>query len=285
MSKDLIVIKQLPVIEERLQGISKEIEKQTSEVLAMAVTEETVKQIKKHRTQLTKSFKELEDKRKAVKAAVMEPYDAFEQVYKKYVTDIFKPADTKLKMRIDEVENALLDNKRKEVEIYFAETATTKNIDFLTFDMLKLKVLLSDSIKKLKEQVEDDLNKVAGDIAVIGTMEFPEEILVEYKQNLDLTKSVLMVKERRERFAAELQRKAEREEPQIAAESIEPVVPIPDEPKVEVAPEQPVPAKEVSPAAYQVYPVITITVQVHSAEEVMAITEICRARRFAYTIS
>ena len=54
------------------------------------MTEDTVKEIKKLRADLNKRFKELEDERKAVKAKVMAPYEAFEEVYKKYVTDIFK---------------------------------------------------------------------------------------------------------------------------------------------------------------------------------------------------
>lgn len=279
MSSELIVIKQLPVIEERLQTISKEIEQQTSMVLAMEVTEDTVKQIKKHRTQLNKNFKELEDKRKAVKSAVMEPYDIFEQAYKKYVTDIFKPADMKLKGRIDEVEGALVDAKRKEVEEFFNEIAAEKDIDFITFDMLDIKVLLSDSLKKLKEQAEDVLNKVTGDMAVIGTMDYPEEILVEYKQNLDLTKSVLMVKERKERLAAELQRKAEQSN----------ISPKPETPSVEIQEPEPEAVIVETPAPEEpkssAKPAIVITIHAHSAEEVMAITDVCRTRRIAYTIS
>ena len=58
MSTELIIVKQLPVIEERLQSISETIQAQTSEVLALAVTEDTVKEIKKRRTG-NKSFKAL----------------------------------------------------------------------------------------------------------------------------------------------------------------------------------------------------------------------------------
>lgn len=284
MSTELIVVKQLPVIEERLQSISETIQAQTSEVLALAVTEDTVKEIKKRRTELNKSFKALEEQRKSVKTAVMAPYEAFEAVYKKYVTDIFKPADAKLKARIDEVESSLLEKKKTDLKAYFQEVATSRNIDFLTFESLDIKVLNSDSMKKLKEQVDDALNRISGELAVIATLEYPEEILVEYKENLNLTNSILTVKSRKERLAAELQRKAEQ---QPVAESVIPAIEKPEPvavPEPEIIPE---PVAAVEPAEDQAptKPVITITVQAHSAEEVMAITEVCKVRRLAYTIS
>lgn len=250
-------------------------------VLALAVTEDTVKEIKKRRTELTKSFKMLEDQRKAVKAAVMSPYEAFEEVYKKYVTDIFKPADAQLKARIDEVEASLLNEKKAEVSSYFQEKAAALNIDFVKFDQLGIKVLFSDSMKKLKEQVDDELNKIAGELAVIATLDFPEEILVEYKYNLNLTTSVLTVKTRRERLAAELQRKAELQKPAPVIET-----PAAPEPVIAVAPdpeEVPEEIPEVIPEPEQ--SLITITIKCHSYDELMSITEICKARRLAYTIS
>ncbi len=281
MSQDLIVVKQLPVIEERLQSISEAIQAQTKEVLSLAVTEDTVKEIKKRRTELNKSFKMLEDQRKEVKSAIMAPYEAFEEVYKRYVTDIFKPADAKLKARIDEVENALLDNKKADVAAYFKEKAAAHNIDFVSFDQLGIKVTFSDSMKKLKEQVDDALNKISGDLAVIATLEFPEEILVEYKENLNLTNSVLTVKTRRAKLAAELQRKAEAQAPAPIAESApaaEPVTPVVKEP-------DPIPEPTAVETPAPAQSVITITIRVHSCDELMAITEICKARRLDYTIS
>lgn len=285
MSEQLIAIKQLPVIEERLQSISAAIQEQTAKVLSLAVTEDTVKEIKKRRTELNKSFKELENQRKSVKSAVMAPYEAFEEVYKKYVTDIFKPADTKLKARIDEVEASLLDDKKGQVASYFKETAAALNIDFVKFDQLGIKVLFSDSMKKLKEQVDDALNKISGELAVIATLEFPEEILVEYKDNLNLTSSVLTVKTRRERLAAELQRKAEMQQttPVIERPAVqEPVTPVAKEPEPEEIPEV---VTAPTPEAEPEKSLITITVKCPSYNELMAITEVCKARRLAYTIS
>lgn len=276
MAGELITVKQLPIIEERLQSISEEIQAQTAEVLALTVTEETVKEIKKRRTEINKSFKDLEDKRKAVKAAVMAPYDAFEEIYRKYVTDIFKPADTKLKARIDEVESALLANKKSEVAAYFQEAAAARNIDFVTFDRLGIKVTFSDSMKKLREQVDDALDKIYGDLAVIDTLEYPEEVLVEYKENLNLSSSVLTVKTRKERLAAEHQRKAESQTPPAPAETTPVTEPVDKEPEV---------VTEVTPKPDSAQSLITITIKARSYDEVMAVTAICKERGLPYFIS
>lgn len=117
----LIVVKQLPVIEEQLKTIRADIEHKVSGVLALECTEGTVKAIKVLRADLNKDFKDLEERRKFVKSKILEPYENFEAVYKECVTEIFKGADTELKKRIDEVENNLKFEKRKEIEDYFNE--------------------------------------------------------------------------------------------------------------------------------------------------------------------
>ena len=87
---DLIIIKQLPIIEEKLKQISDEIEVRTTNALSLICTDSTVKEIKVLRADLNKDYKELETQRKAVKKEVLAPYEAFEEVYKKYVSDKFK---------------------------------------------------------------------------------------------------------------------------------------------------------------------------------------------------
>ena len=108
---ELIVIKQLPVIEEKLKGLSLEIDKDVEEALKLEVNEETVKDVKKIRSGLTKDFEELEEQRKLVKEKVLAPYMAFEDVYKTYVSDKYKDADLTLKTRVNEVEDKLKRSK------------------------------------------------------------------------------------------------------------------------------------------------------------------------------
>jgi hypothetical protein len=201
--RELIVVKQLPIIEQQLKSISEDIQVKVDEALSLSVTEDTVKAVKKQRTELTKMFNDLEDRRKAVKSAVMEPYNEFEAVYKQYVTDIFKPADTKLKAKIDEVQEGIKREKADEVESYFAEYCQSKNIDFLTFADTGIRVGLSDSMKSLKERSAEFVDKVADDLALIETQEHKAEILVEYKKTLNASQAITSVKARLEAVEAE----------------------------------------------------------------------------------
>ncbi|MEG2136572.1 MAG: DUF1351 domain-containing protein, partial [Clostridia bacterium] len=214
MNDALIIVKQLPVIEERLQSISEEIKTQTETALSLVVTEDTVKAVKKQRTELGKIFKELEDQRKKVKAAVMAPYDTFEASYKHYVTDVFNPADAQLKARIDEVEDVLRQRKSDEVRAYYDKKAEQLGIDFAPFERSKIRVMLSSSISGLQTEADLFLTSVHDDLTIIATQEYREELLVEYKSALNLSKSILAVKERRARIEAE--RAARQEEAERA---------------------------------------------------------------------
>jgi hypothetical protein len=216
--KELIVVKQLPVIEERLKSIKEQIQTRTKEALALECTEETVKEIKKVRTELTNGFKELEARRKEVKSKIMAPYDQFEAVYRDCVTNVYAPADTELKSRIDEVEDAVKNEKRTEVAAYFDEYAKSNGIDFLTFDRADIKVDLSTSAKSLKTAAANFIDRIVEGLALIDTQEHKEEILVEFKVSLNAATAITSVTQRHEAIEAERKRK---EEARIAREERE----------------------------------------------------------------
>lgn len=200
---DLIVVKQLPVIEEQLKTIKVNIEEKVSGVLALECTEGTVKAIKVLRADLTKDYKELEERRKLVKSKILAPYEAFEAIYKECVTEIFKSADTELKKRIDDVENNLKYEKRKEIEDYFNEYAKSKNIDFVGFFDAHINVTMSASKKSLLEQAKAFIDKICDDLKLIDTQEHKEEILVEYKATLNVSNAITSVSERHKAIEAE----------------------------------------------------------------------------------
>ena len=194
--QDLIVVKQLPVIEQQLKNISDDIDKKINEMAKLEVNEDTVKEVKKIRTEFKKDFNELEDKRKEVKKAILTPYEQFEEIYKTYVTNKFNKADNDLKTKIDDVENKLKTEKETEIKKYFYEYSASLNISSLTFDKTNIKVGLSDSLKSLKEQAKAFVDKVSDDIKLISTEEHKEEILVEYKQSLNVSSAITNVRNR-----------------------------------------------------------------------------------------
>ena len=154
MIKDLIEVKQLPVIEEQLRSVSTVIDEWVKNATSLVCTEESVKTIKEIRAELNKDYKEFENKRKLVKEQVLKPYNDFENVYKECISDKFKNADLILKGRIEVVENEIKAKKEQEVKDYFEEYKTANNIDFITYEQAKINVTLSASMKSLKEQAK-----------------------------------------------------------------------------------------------------------------------------------
>lgn len=208
-AQELIVVKQLPIIEERLKSISEQIKARTEEALTLEVSEDTVKTVKRVRTELANGFKALEAQRIAVKKAVLAPYEQFEAIYKSCVTNIFMPADTQLKARIDQVENALKDKERQKAVAYFNEYAKAKGITFLTFDRADIVVNLTTSGKSVRTAIDKFIDRVAEELAMIDTQPNKEEVLVEYMASLNVASAVTTVTRRHEAIATERKRAEE----------------------------------------------------------------------------
>lgn len=189
--KQLMTIKQLPLIEEHLKDLSTEIDEKVEKAKSLICTEENVKEIKQIRADLNKESKEMEIQRKAIKEQVMRPYNDFENIYKQYVLDKYKSADTDLKQKIDTVEIELKTIKEQEIREYFEEYRQSLNIDFIKFENAKIDVNLSSSKMSLKKQAKEFIDRVNTDLATIMLQEHKDEILVEYKQNgLILNKAI-----------------------------------------------------------------------------------------------
>ena len=194
--KDLIVVKQLPVIEEQLKGLSVLIDEKVETALALEVSDETVKDVKKVRAELNADFEMLETKIKEVKDKVMTPYNQFEEIYKTYVSEKFKKADIDLKTKIDNVENEQKRIKTEEVKDYFNELCESENIDFVSYEQANINVTLSASMKSLKEQAKAFIDKICDDLKLIDTQEHKAEILAEYKVTLNVSNAITTVTDR-----------------------------------------------------------------------------------------
>lgn len=227
--KKMIAVKQLPIIVEQLQQVKAEVAAKVDFALRLVCTEDTVKDVKKVRSELNKELAEYEASRKAVKKAILTPYEQFEVVYKDCVSDTYKKADTELKHKIDSVENELKAQKAAEVKSYFDEYLQSKGIDFVTFESAHINVTLSASMKSLKEQAKAFIDKIADDLALIDTQEHKDEILYEYKQSLNVSNAITTVANRYKAIeaakAAEEERKAREQAAAEAAAKVEAVAP------------------------------------------------------------
>lgn len=215
----LIVIEQLPIITEQLDTISKDIEKRVNKALKLECDEDTVKEVKKVRADFNKEFKMLEDKRKQVKSAIMEKYDMFEEIYKEKISNIYKSADEELKNKIDDVENELKEQKKLELQEFVEEHCKANNIH-IDFDKIGLNITLSASMKSLKDQAKEFIEKVANDLKLIELEEYSSEILYEYNQCMDYVVAKTRVLERHKQVEELKKQQEEKQEKENQEEKI-----------------------------------------------------------------
>ncbi len=221
MSNELIVVKQLPIIEDQLREVKAKIEARVALSLSLACTEETYKEVKKERAALSSEFAALEARRKEVKKAILAPYEQFEALYKECAGDIYADADRRLREKISTVENGIKQERRNELIAFFSEYRESKGIDpeIVKFEDTGIVVTMSASKKGLRATVSEYLDRIAGELALIETMEDKDEILVEYRTSRNLSRAVFIVKERHKAIE-EASRKRASAQPRKMAQEI-----------------------------------------------------------------
>lgn len=243
VADNIIVIKQLPIIEDQLRELRGIVEEKVKEALSLAVTEDTVKAVKQVRAALNKEHDELETRRKQVKLAILEPYDRFEATYRECVGNLYADADRQLKEKIDAVENGIKNGKREALQRYFEEYRAAVNLqdeDLARFDRWPVNITKTASEKTLRQAAKAYLDMIRNDLDTISGMEDADEILVEYKSGKELCMAIAAVnnrkrmaqeeRERREKQAAEkaAREAAEKEalaKVEAAAAKVEPTAP------------------------------------------------------------
>ena len=219
--KQLIVVRQLPIIEQRLRELSDQIDQKVAAAMSMVCTEKNLAEIRRVRADLNAEFQSLEEQRKAVKSAIMGPYNQFEELYRSCVKDKFGPADQCLKGKIFEVESGLKSQKESELGCWFSEYAADKGLTFFSLKDAGINVTLSKTPTALKKEAKAFLDRAAADVAMIDTMEDSGEIMAEYKANgFRASEAITTVRRRHEAIEAqrrEAEARAARREQEAAA--------------------------------------------------------------------
>lgn len=232
-SDGLIVVKQLPVIEEHLLTLKDRWEQRALDAEAMVCTEETIQSVKAFRADTRKEFDEAEALRKAAKQAIMEPYNRFEAVYKECVTEPFQRTDSACSGKVSEVESSMKRRCEDGLREYFAELCAVHRLDWLTYERAGIKVDMASAKaktpKKLREQLSVFVAGVSESVDRINTLEDAGEIMVEYQRTLDAAGAICTVKDRHRRIeeqkAAQETRKAEQERENEMVRQVEALAP------------------------------------------------------------
>ena len=203
---EIAVVEQLPIITERIKEIGEQLDKRLSDLDLdnLVCNDETKKDIKNLRADLSKELKEFESQRKEIKGKIMEPYDNFNKIYEEEIKKRYQEADYILKTKIDEVESEIKHNTEVKMKDFFEEYRTSKNInaDYLDFYELDIKIDLSsltksgELTKKVKDEIKSKVDQIANDLNSISTMQYSDEILVEYLKTKNLSIAIKEVNDR-----------------------------------------------------------------------------------------
>ena len=224
IADNIIVVKQLPIIENQLRELRGTVEKKVNEALSLAVTEDTVKAVKVVKAALNKEYKELEDRRKKVKEVIFDPYYQFEATYKEIIGNLYTEADRQLKEKIDAVENSIKEEKRAALKEYFDEYRASLNLNeepIASFENWNTKVNKTASDKSLRVAAKAYLDGVYEDLNTINGMEDADEILVEYRACRSLSRAIATVGERHRLAEESRRRRAEMAAEKAAREAVE----------------------------------------------------------------
>jgi hypothetical protein len=213
---ELIIVKQIPVIEERLRSVKSQVESRVESALALAVSADSIQQAKEIRAELRKEFQQMEERRKAVKVQVLAPYNKFEATYKDCISETYQRADAELKKIVDDGERTIKQRCEEGLREYFAELCEANHLDFLRYEQAGVTVDMTSAKAKTPTKLRTALREFVADVArsvdLIATMDASAEIMVEYKQSLNLGTAVATVQDRRRRLDAEKAAAAQREE-------------------------------------------------------------------------
>lgn len=208
-----IILKQNAVIQHDLLNVGKMVDERLKElnIENLVATDDTIKAMKSLRADLNAEFKDFEEQRKTIKNLVAKPYMTLEEVYKEQVSEKYNGAISTLKSKIDEHEIKIKKEKQDVLEEYFEECKDLTDTAYIKFSDLGITVNLSTSIKNYREQIDAFFAKIVDDLNLIETQEHEAEILVEYKKDLNCSRAIKEVMERKAKEKLEKERQAEYE--------------------------------------------------------------------------
>ena len=184
-------IKSVGEIESNMKEVKRYVENLNNYYKNITFTEETMKDAKDEKSKVNKFKSQVADYRKNIIAEYNKPIKAFEETEK-----LLAETYNTINQQVANYENKQKEIKEQEIKEYFEECKIANNIDFITYGQAKIDVTLSASMKNLKEQAKSFIDKVADDLKLIETQEHKTEILVEYKQTLNVSQAITSVTNR-----------------------------------------------------------------------------------------
>lgn len=204
-----VKIKSLGEIESNMKEVKGYVENLNNYYKNITFTEETIKEAKEEKAKINKFKSEVANYRKNIVAEYNKPIKIFEDTSKeteKILTETYNTINS----QVANYEDIEKQRKEQEIKDYFEEYKVANNIDFINYGQAKINVTLTASVKKLKEQAKAFIDEIIDDLKLIETQECKDEILVEYKQNLNVSRAIQEVANRHRLLEEERKRKEQK---------------------------------------------------------------------------
>lgn len=217
---EILKVEQLPKVYEDLEKIGIYLDEQLKGIDDIECTEENKQDVKKKRTLVNNTLTILETKRKEIKNIILKPYNTIEEKFNNNVKDKITNALEVLDKKIAFIEDKQKESIKEQCESYFYEYALSKNINFVTFENLGLKITLGlatekgSLTKKTKDTIKNFIDKIVDDINLINSQQYVDEMMIEYKKDLNVSKAITEVNNRYielEKVQQEKEKKKEQE--------------------------------------------------------------------------
>ena len=202
-------IKSVGEIESNMKEVKGYVEELNNYYKSVTFTEETLKQAKEEKAKVNKFKAEVADYRKKITAEYNKPIKVFEDTAKETEKLLSETYNT-INQQVAGFEEEQKRQKEQEIREYFEEYKTANDIDFVNYEQAQINVTLTASVKSLKEQVKVFIERVIDDLKLIETQECKEEILVEYKQNLNVSRAIQEVANRHKLLEEEKRKQEEK---------------------------------------------------------------------------
>lgn len=181
----------------------------------VTVCEESMKIGKKEVASLRKLKTSVDERRKEVKRAYLEPYNVFEDRVKRLISLIDEPINL-INGQVKDLEEKQKKEKRELIEKIF-KSLTEGLGEYLSFDRVFNPKWLNVSVKQkaIVDEISGVVEKVRNDIQTLDavTSDAKEKAVEMYKQSLDLSRSLVYINQY-EAQKAEILRKNEENERQ-----------------------------------------------------------------------
>ncbi len=188
-------IKSVGEIESNMKEVKGYVEELNNYYKNISFTEETLKQAKEEKAKVNKFKAEVADYRKKIISEYNKPIKVFEDTAKETEKILVETYNT-INQQVAGYEEKQKQQKEQEIREYFEEYKIANGIDFINYKQAQINVTLTASVKSLKEQAKAFIDRIIDDLKLIETQECKEEILVEYKQTLNVSKAIQEVANR-----------------------------------------------------------------------------------------